>query len=145
MMVNIEHPCTHPASKRPQLECMIHCSDDNGNLISPQSVDSWKTLLRAAEIRHHQPIFDIEDTPEGEILALNYHRKCCSIFTMKALDAILAQKEKIGNGCPEDSHPARTGRAIPSTSRTYEAKCIFCQKTNKYTKRQKTREVLVKC
>ncbi|KAG0728125.1 hypothetical protein GWK47_033150 [Chionoecetes opilio] len=37
------------------------------------------------------------------------------------------------------------GHAIPSTSRTYEAKCRFCQKTNKYAKRQKTREVLVKC
>ncbi|KAG0698430.1 hypothetical protein GWK47_002980 [Chionoecetes opilio] len=28
---------------------------------------------------------------------------------------------------------------------TNEAECIFCQKTNKYAKRQKTREVLVKC
>ncbi|KAG0715265.1 hypothetical protein GWK47_012327 [Chionoecetes opilio] len=63
----------------------------------------------------------------------------------KALDGILAQKEKTTNGCSEDSNPARAGRAIPSTSRTYEAECIICQKTNKYAKRQKTREVLVKC
>ncbi|KAG0718431.1 hypothetical protein GWK47_052437 [Chionoecetes opilio] len=63
----------------------------------------------------------------------------------KALDGILAQKEKTTNGCPEDSNPARAGCAIPITSRTYEAECIFCQKTNKYAKRQKTREVLVKC
>ncbi|KAG0722326.1 hypothetical protein GWK47_044675 [Chionoecetes opilio] len=63
----------------------------------------------------------------------------------KALDGILAQKEKTTNGCPEDSNPARAGHAIPSTSRTYEAECIFYQKTNKYAKRQKTREVLVKC
>ncbi|KAG0730359.1 hypothetical protein GWK47_028417 [Chionoecetes opilio] len=63
----------------------------------------------------------------------------------KALGGILAQNEKTTNGCPEDSNPARAGRAIPSTSRTYEAECIFCPKTNKYAKRQKTREVLVKC
>jgi hypothetical protein len=70
-----------------------------------------------------------EDTPEGEIPALNYHRKCRSIFTMKkAIDGILAQKEKTTKGCPEDSIPGRAGRAIPSTSRTYEAECIFCQK-----------------
>ncbi|KAG0727937.1 hypothetical protein GWK47_033565 [Chionoecetes opilio] len=146
MIADTEHPGTDPTPKRPRLECIIHCSDDNENLISPQSVDSWKTLLRAAQIRRHEPILELaEDTPEGEIPALNYHRKCRSIFTMKkALDGILAQKEKTTNGCPEDSNPARAGRAIPSTSRTYEAECIFCQKTNKYAKRQKTREVLVK-
>ncbi|KAG0720428.1 hypothetical protein GWK47_048533 [Chionoecetes opilio] len=147
MMADTEHPCTDPTPKRPRLECIIHCSDDNENLISPQSVDSRKTLLRAAQIRRHEPILELaEDTPEGEIPALNYHRKCRSIFTMKkALDGILAQKEKTTNGCPEDNNPARASHAIPSTSRTYEAECIFCQKTNKYAKRQKTQEVLVKC
>ncbi|KAG0723799.1 hypothetical protein GWK47_041926 [Chionoecetes opilio] len=99
------------------------------------------------QIRRHEPILELaEDTPEGEVPALNYHRKCRSIFTMKkALDGILAQKEKTTNGCPEDSNHARAGRAISSTSRIYEAECIFCQQTNKYAKRQKTREVLVKC
>ncbi|KAG0711467.1 hypothetical protein GWK47_020543 [Chionoecetes opilio] len=147
MMADTEHPCTDPTPKRPRLECIIHCSDDNENLISPQTVDSWKTLLRAAQIRRHEPILELaEYTLEGEIPALNYHRKCRSIFTMKkGLNGILAQKEKTTNGCPEDSNPARAGRAIPTTSRTYEAECIFCQKTNKYAKRQKTREVLVKC
>ncbi|KAG0718105.1 hypothetical protein GWK47_053129 [Chionoecetes opilio] len=131
-MADTEHPCTGPTPKRSRLECIIHCSDDNENLISPQSVRLLETLLRAAQIRRHEPILELaEDTPEGEIPALNYHRKSRSIFTMKkALDGILAQKEKTTNGCPEDSNPARAGHAIPSTSRTYEAECIFCQKTN---------------
>ena len=32
--------------------CLIHCSDDDGALVCPNSVESWKTLRRAAEIRH---------------------------------------------------------------------------------------------
>lgn len=141
-MADTEHPCTEPPPKRPRLKCIIHCSDDTDNLITPKSVDSWNTLLRAAQIRQHDPILELaKDTPEGEIPALNYHRKCRSIFTMKkALAGIIAQKKKTTSG----GH-ARVGRASPSTSTTYEANCIFCQKKNKYAKRQKTREVLVKC
>ena len=125
MMADTEHPCTKLPSKRPRLTCIIHCSDDTDNLITPKSVDSWNTLLRAAQIRQHDPILELaKDTPEGEIPALNYHRKCRSIFTMKKAPAdIIAQKKKTASG----SH-ARVGRASPSTSRTYEANCIFCQK-----------------
>ena len=30
--------------------CLIHCTDDNGKLVSPNSLESWKTLREAGEI-----------------------------------------------------------------------------------------------
>ena len=41
-----------PAKRaRRELYCLIHCSDDDGALISPNSVESWRTLRQAAEFR----------------------------------------------------------------------------------------------
>ena len=50
--------------KRQRIEpyCIIHCTDDNTKLISPNSLDSWKTLQKAAEIRKHEDILSIEMT-----------------------------------------------------------------------------------
>ena len=62
------------ASKRLRLDCLIHCSseDQNTNLVSPQDIDSWKTLLRAAEIRDHAPILEIaRDLPDGGSASCN--------------------------------------------------------------------------
>lgn len=78
--------------KRSRMDCIIHCSDEDSNshLVSPKNLDSWKTLLRAAEIRGHIQILDIaKELSEREIPPVLYHRKCRSIFTMKKLlDAI---------------------------------------------------------
>ena len=39
-----------PAKRaRREMYCLIHCSDDDGALVSPNSVESWRTLRRAAE------------------------------------------------------------------------------------------------
>ena len=43
------------------------------------------------------------------------------------------------------SHLENLPGGKPSQSRVYEAKCILCQKVNKYLKGTKTREELVKC
>ena len=44
-----------PAKRaRREMYCLIHCSDDDGALVSPTSVESWRTLRRAAELRHHE-------------------------------------------------------------------------------------------
>ena len=41
--------------KRAQMMCIIHCSSedssDDSNLVSPQNLESWQTLLKAAQIR----------------------------------------------------------------------------------------------
>ena len=66
--------------------CIIHCTDDNTDLVSPKNDDSWKTLLGEAEIRKHQEILEISKSlSEGEEPRIFYHRKCRSIFTMKKL------------------------------------------------------------
>ena len=40
-------------------KCIIHCTDDSSDLVNPKDEESWKTLLRAAEIRNHQEILEL--------------------------------------------------------------------------------------
>ena len=109
-----------PEPKRPKMECIIHCSDDKDKLVSLQGVDSWKTLLRAAQIRNHAPILEmVEDLPEGKIPTLYYHRKCRSIFTMKKLlDGILEKEKQRASGSSEEKESKREARQVSATSRT---------------------------
>ena len=66
--------------------CIIHCTDDRTDLVSPKNDDSWKTLLGAAEIRKHQEICEISKSlSEGDVPRIYCHRKCRSIFSMKKL------------------------------------------------------------
>ena len=57
------------AKKKARTDCIIHCSDDDSKaLVSPQDLDSWKGLLRAAEIRNHDPILQAgKGLEEGQI------------------------------------------------------------------------------
>ena len=49
-------------------ECIIHCSDETGDLVSLKDLESWKTLLNAAVIRNYEGILSISKTlNEGEI------------------------------------------------------------------------------
>ena len=131
--------------KRARMACVIHCSDEaSDNLVSPQNLDSWKSLLRAAEIRQHEPILELaRDLPEGEIPPVQYHRKCRSIFTMKKLlDSITKRADSAE---PSDDRSRRSSRDAPSTSRVFEKQCIFCEKASKYLKGQNTREPLIQC
>lgn len=120
-------------SPEPKMECIIHCSDDKDKLVSLQGVDSWKTLLRAAQIRNHAPILEmVEDLPEGKIPILYYHRKCRSIFTMKKLlDGILEKEKQSASGSNEKKESKGEARHVSGTRRTYSEECIFCQKTGK--------------
>ncbi|KAI4805883.1 hypothetical protein KUCAC02_010478 [Chaenocephalus aceratus] len=133
------------APKRPHLECLIHCTsqDEDSTLVSSKYIGSWKTLLRAAEIRQHAPILDIaKDLPDDVIPPVTYHRKCRSIFTMKKdLDAIITKKENN----PTSEVSRKSARQTPHQSRVYKEECIFCEKTNKYLKGLKTREPLTQC
>ena len=71
--------------KRPRPNWLIHCSNyDSDSLVTLNDLDSWKTLFRAAEIRQHSTVLELANyLGEGEVLNIQYHRKCRSIFTMK--------------------------------------------------------------
>ena len=137
-------------TKRPCLECIIHCCDDEkgSRLVSPQSLDSWNSLVNAARIRKHAPILDLmKELVEGEIPPVYYHRKCRSIFTMKKLLEAITKKEDKAHGS-EDSEIVTSSRLssrqVPrSCSTVYDVECIFCQKTTKFLRGQKSRESLI--
>ncbi|KAG0716309.1 hypothetical protein GWK47_009996 [Chionoecetes opilio] len=134
------------ARKRARIDCIIHCSDDDSDaLVSPQDLDSWNTLLRAAEIRQHDPVLEAaKGLEEGGIPHIHYHRKCRSLFTMKkSLDSILAKGVKIESASVDPRR--RASRDAPSTSRIYAKVCLFCEKSSKYMKAAKTREPLIQC
>ena len=73
-----------PAKRgRREMYCLIHCSDNDAALITPNSVKSWRTLRRAAQLRHNEDILGIRVNSPNEIPEVYYHRKRRSIFTMK--------------------------------------------------------------
>ena len=46
--------------KRPKnTDCIIHCNDSSGALIQPTSLDSWKTLVTAANFQQHSAILEV--------------------------------------------------------------------------------------
>ena len=134
--------------KRLRTDCIIHCCDaDSDALVSLKDLDSWKTLLSAAEIRQHAPLMDIaKGLEEGKIPEVLYHRKYRSVFTMKkSLDSLLSKGTNVD---PAKSTSRRApSRDAPSrpTLRVYDKICIFCNKSSKYMKEQRTREPLIQC
>lgn len=80
--------------KRARIDCLIHCSDDDtDSMVTLKDHDSWKTLLRAAEIRQQIPVLDFaKDLDEDEVSQIQYDWRCGSIIRMKkALDLILSK------------------------------------------------------
>ena len=75
--------------------CIIHCTDASDDLVSIQSMETCKTLLNAATIRHHQTVLDAaSNLPDVVVPNIKYHRKCRSAFTMKKLlESIKKKKE----------------------------------------------------
>ena len=69
------------ADAKPSIDCLIHCTDEKTTITSLRDLDSWYTLLNAAEIREYLPVLrykEVEGIPE-----ITYHPKCRKIFTMK--------------------------------------------------------------
>ena len=105
--------------------CIIHKEGlkiDDDHLISPQSYDSWATLLEAAEIRKHEALLQIaRNAQEGEVPEIFYHRKCRSAFTIKRDLESLKRKRAL----EEDAHEDETllerprKRSATSASRVY--------------------------
>ena len=82
--------CSQQSSKY-----VIHCSSDNGVLISPSSIQSWQVLLEVAEIRHYEALLSVASSlEEDEVSDIKYHRKFRSIFTIKSKLAKLAKLQK---------------------------------------------------
>jgi len=79
--------------QRTEPYCIIHCSDDNTKLVSLNSLDSWKTLKKAGEIRDHKSILSVQVADDQILNGVFYHRKCRSMFTHKHdLDQIKKSK-----------------------------------------------------
>ena len=127
--------------------CIIHTtnsthSSDDGNLIKPKDLDSWRTLLTAATVRQHQPLLDIAaNLGETDVY---YHRTCRQIVTMKReLDKLSIDEP------PEVQVKRQSFRKIscPNNARTLDKNCILCPpgKHSKFIKGTRTREPLVKC
>jgi len=121
---------------RQEKSCVIHCTDDNTDLIiAPQNNESWKTLVKAAVIRKHQPLIAIaETTNEDEIPDIVYHRKCRGIFTMKKLLERHSSPQLTDLTGTTDTTRRSSIPQSPSTSITYEHVCIYCEKKSKFNK-----------
>ena len=52
---------SQPQKKQQKIycDCIIHCSDSTNKLVSPESLESWNVVLRAAEIRNHKAVLDV--------------------------------------------------------------------------------------
>jgi hypothetical protein len=83
--------------KSPEDQCIIHqtVSDEDEHLVSPQSYNSWLTLLEAAKVRNHAPVLDIaKELADQEVPKIFYHRKCRSLFTVKRDLETLKRKQQ---------------------------------------------------
>ena len=135
------------SSKKIRSVCIIHHSSisESEKLISPNDLASWKSLVNAATIRHHEPILNLISTLDDETLPADvyYHAKCRSLFTMKReLEKIL----KLSQGPSDTEQKERILREKASGSRIYDKTiCIFCNKSSKYLKKSHTREELRSC
>ena len=84
-MGNVDEEDRNPKRARPE--------KSNTDLVSPKDEESWRTLVRVAVIRKHQPLLVIVETvSEGGIPEIYYHSKCRSIFTMKKLLEKISQE-----------------------------------------------------
>ncbi len=130
------------------MACSIHYDSvsTDEKLTSPSDLASWKTLLKAAEVRCHQPLLDIaKSLKEDEVPKVFYHRQCRSVFTLKRdLTKILKTKEE-SSQCDEPPSKCQSTRGETSDSRVYGHHCIFCGATSKYIKGSRTRETVIHC
>lgn len=70
-------------------------SSELSELSSPKDADSWRTLLKAAEIKGFSPITGIF-VNENEVPELFYHRQCRSTFTLKkSINALLNKEQEL--------------------------------------------------
>lgn len=113
------------------------------NLTHPKTLESWKVLLNAAQIRNFQPILQIG--AEGQdIPKIKYESKCRNEFThKKSLEKLKPPEDASGRTeCVYRRSSLRQPDVTAST--VFPKVCIFCE-SNKYVKGSRTREKLIQC
>ena len=125
-------------------KCCIHYDTvDETKLVSLTSIESWKTLLRAATILNHTAIVELSGKlKEDEIPQLSYHKTCRPMFTLKR-DLQKLDQSQPGCSATKVRRASRDGSCSNST--TLPKKCIFCDKADKYLSGKHTRDALVSC
>ncbi len=85
-------------------------------LVSPESFDSWLTLLEAARVRAHTSILEANELLcENEVPKIFYHRTCRCLFTMKrSLEALKRNAGERPTDCT-DFVPKKSSRRSSST------------------------------
>ena len=69
-----------------QDSCSIHYhnSSKDENVTEIRDIASWKTILKAVEIRKYKPLPAVaSNITDGKFLKVKYHRNCRSLFTLK--------------------------------------------------------------
>ena len=132
-----------PRPTGPEQACIIcKCKGPLDLLTTPKDLESWRALLRAAEIQKCDALLQYKD--EKDIPIIFYHLDCRKRFTHKKnLQRLHKEQEaecSIGDATEDTTKAKRDSGA--STSRVLEKVCIFCGKVSKYTKGNRTREHL---
>ena len=133
---------TPAAPKRKKLsECIIHCTDSQEKVVSPRSLESWKTLLHHARLQNFAPVLDIASKlQEGEIGQAFYHNRCRSTFILQSKES----NSSDGTKSPDAEKTSQRRLIMPRTPTEkiiLPVICIFCYKVTK----GKNREGLTKC
>ena len=62
--------------------CFIHCTNSNEPLVKLPTLESWKKLLEAAQVRENEKVLELAKETEAEdIPIIYYHMKCRKAFT----------------------------------------------------------------
>ena len=116
-------------------KCIIHFEQvTEEHLVELKDQASWETLLNAAKIRKFEPLIELDkNLGQSDIPAINFHRKCRSLFTLKRdLQKLNSEHDK--TLLPTSSNIRSSDRNSSSSQRRECEKlpfsCIFCKKQN---------------
>ena len=125
-----------------ELECCIHHdSVSETKLVELSSLESWKKLLAAANIRNSQTLLDIASkTQDGHYPKLKYHKSCRSLFVNEKC------LKRLQNTNSESSKKRSSVRLSTDAEKRECSKlprqCIFCSKVKYIPKTRKQEKLL---
>ena len=103
-------------------------------LISPEDLDSWKSLLKASAIRNHRLLLDLAPSDEESPMSVIIGHAVVFFIIKRDLKSI-SQTTAAASQIPEEE---------PSTSRTYP-NMLFLPKTTAYKKDASTCDPFTHC
>ena len=124
-----------------ELECCIHHdSVSETKLVELSSLESWKKLLAAANIRNSQTLLDIA-SQDGHYPKIKYHKSCRSLFVNEKC------LKRLQNTNSESSKKRSSVRLSTDAEKRECSKlprqCIFCSKSEVHPKNSKTGKVII--